>query len=95
MFKTALFLLVGIYFASSTMIPHIGYAVGRPVPRYSVNINESPSERWAKIVPDFKDPLRAFVNDFTSLLPIPHFVYTIVGYWGLYLYHDKEYVEEI
>jgi len=77
------------------MIPHIGYADGKAVPRYSVNINASSSSKWAKIVPDFRDPLHAFIKDFTSLIPIPNFVYTLVGYWAMYLYHEKEYINEI
>jgi len=74
------------------MIPHIGYAEGRALPIYNVSISDSARERWAKIAPDFKSPLTAFINNFDSLVPLPYFIYQIFGYFGLYFYHENEFV---
>lgn len=73
--KIALLCLVGLIVASGTMIPHIGYAVGRPLPIYNVSINAGPKEKWEKIVPDFVPVLDSFVKDWKTLIPLPYFIY--------------------
>jgi len=46
------------------MIPHFGKLPIVNPPRYQVNIDSSPTERWAPIMKDFKEPLTTFINVF-------------------------------
>jgi len=90
-------ILVAAFLAltSAFMIPHLGKLPFVNPPRYQVDIDASPTERWAPIMKDFKEPLTTFINAFHKAVPIPKAIFNAFSSFGHTLFKYQKQVREI
>ncbi|KAL4435714.1 hypothetical protein ABPG74_018265 [Tetrahymena malaccensis] len=90
-------LLLGLFLglSSAIMIPHPGPLHFHNPPRYQVDIDAPPKVQWAPVMNDFKEPLSIFIAEFENLLPIPKWIFNVVGVYGKAIFKYQKYVKQI
>ena len=65
-----------------------------PIPRYTINLDASPEERWKEVATDYKDEIKAFSDSFIQLLGDSMKLLAIIGA-DLGKYFPEPYASEI
>jgi hypothetical protein len=68
--KTILLISLVLTFISATVVPREGPIVTHVPLNYTVNLEDPPEIRWEKIVKDYIEPLKKFIQ-YVDTLPIP------------------------
>ena len=72
--KLIIFLALLLVTTFATVVPRVT-PVHSHVPRtYKVSLDDPPLKRWEKIVKDYEEPLKRFM-EYVDLLPIPNTFY--------------------
>ena len=68
-----------VYFWLLFLVAHTVSSKDVPVPKYTINLDVSPEERWKDVATDFKDEIHALFDRFKQMFPLPMGMIDIMG----------------